>query len=917
MTTFEPSSPLEQCVRAGDFEGTVSLLRGMGDAQRRSQRDSARRMVELINAARWKDSAGVWGMPPTAGQQRAARAALLLCGTAADVAADPLINDAELVALGREFSPPSLKGLVEAMLRVSPYRIRTAQILIAAGLAPRPEGDDYALGLIALPTLCGPRMGIDDFFAQDPGLKPALLRMFDIEGTGDVSLASVEKYQGRKGTSWTRILLSLCAEGVFSRATLLDKTLSALERDWPQFRAGWFSRFHAELAPTADEMRPHAARYLQLLASRIPPTVSMALESVVPLLACGAIEPAALVEALGPVMAAGSKGQIDSALKLCERAIEREPGLRGRAALAACAGLIHEAPELQRKLLQRLQAWGADDAVRAELRRYLPALAASNRAMAEALAGSGGEEAPPPVASAEAVEAPGDAPAPARPEALVPIADADQLVACIAHVFEHDTDLDEFERAVEALVRMAPLAPSTLAALGPVIKRTRKLRTPVARELAKLLLFVAQGERLPTQTAIDHAGRVSPAHALLAERIDALMSLAAQGHRVTPLSSPTHRRGFIAPAALIERARMHQARGAVSSRAEQMLALLRLLPEAQPQDIAQAGRLRDEPFTRALRHALGDSVPCADSELDLFAAAARIRHPGRDDPLLSPGFASLGPDAAVAARYSWQVTTRSWTADGTTYHHHDLAVEVAPPRPLDTAQIAVARHAPPLPDGHNFYRGWSFGGIDEALVRYGATLLPSDLGAFFAEGARMIGGNLDWWEAQWQNKAYLEPLLDVTVMPGEMGTLLICVALAGKEPGQTALAVDALVAARLQGRLDVPLLTRTLQRLVMTPLLKLPRLRKSLDAALRLAPQLAPMVVDLLAAMLPAPHEDAPKDMAVLLELLHELLVASGRVLPQACHARLAAMKLGGKGRSVQKAVLALGCLAPPAASPA
>jgi hypothetical protein len=456
-------------------------------------------------------------------------------------------------------------------------------------------------------------------------------------------------------------------------------------------------------------------------------------------------------------------------------------------------------------------------------------------------------------------------------------------------------------------MRMAPLAPPTLAALAPVIKRSRKLRTPVARQLARLMLFVAQGEAPQPQRVIDHAGHESLVHALLAERIDAMMSLAVQGHGVAPLSSPTHRRGFIAPSVLIDRVRIHQQRGTLSSRVEQMLALLRLLPgEARPQDILQAQALRDEPFTRALRHALGDTVPLDPSGLDLFLAAARIRHPGQDDPLLSPALESLGPDAAVAARYSWQVTTRSWTVDGTTYHHHDLAVDVTPPRPLDTAQIAVARHAPPLPEGHNFYRGWSFGGNDEALIRYGATLLPSDLSAFFAEGARMIGGNLDWWEAQWQNKAYLEPLLDATVAPGEMGTLLICVALAGKEPGQTALAVDALVAAQLQRRLDLPALTLTMQRVVATPLLKLPRLRKSLDAALRLAPQLSPMVVDLLMAVLPAPNEDAPKDLAVLLELLHELLVASGRVLPEACRARLAALKLGGKGRNVQKALLAL-----------
>jgi hypothetical protein len=542
--------------------------------------------------------------------------------------------------------------------------------------------------------------------------------------------------------------------------------------------------------------------------------------------------------------------------------------------------------------------------VRAELQRHLPTLAASNRTLAGELAGAAPEaqagaapEASPPPAAVQLLDASRE---------LQPIASAEELVACIAHVFEHDTELDEFERAVEALVRLAPLPPATVAALAPVVKRARKLRTPVAKELARLLLFVARGELSSVQAPVDHAGNESPVHAVLAARMDALAALAGQGCAVSPLSAPTHQRGFIAPAVLVERVRAHERAGACSAHEDQVLALLRLAPAATQEDRARARGLRDSPFARALRYALGDDLP-PGSEVALFAAAARIRHPGRDDPAWPLGADALGPDAAVAARYAWAVTTRSWTVDGATYHHHDLAVQVMPERPGDCALLAVSRHPPPLPPGHNFYRGWSFGGIDEALVRHAATLLPSDLAAFFAEGARAIGGNLDWWEAQWQNKAYLEPLLDPTVEPGPMGTLLLCVALAGKEPGQTALAVDAFVAMSRQQRLDLPLLADTLRRLLATPLLKPPRLRKSLDAALRLAPALSRAVIELVLAALPVPPDEAPKDAAALLELLHELLVAAGRCLPEDRRAGIAAMALGGKGRSLQKALLALG----------
>ncbi|MBK7006803.1 MAG: hypothetical protein IPH37_18085 [Burkholderiales bacterium] len=63
---------------------------------------------------------------------------------------------------------------------------------------------------------------------------------------------------------------------------------------------------------------------------------------------------------------------------------------------------------------------------------------------------------------------------------------------------------------------------------------------------------------------------------------------------------------------------------------------------------------------------------------------------------------------------------------------------------------------------------------------------------FFAEGAHALGNNLNWWEANWQNRAYLDVLIEPTTPMTPMALLLLAVALAGKEPGQTALAVDAL-----------------------------------------------------------------------------------------------------------------------------
>jgi len=201
------------------------------------------------------------------------------------------------------------------------------------------------------------------------------------------------------------------------------------------------------------------------------------------------------------------------------------------------------------------------------------------------------------------------------------------------------------------------------------------------------------------------------------------------------------------------------------------------------------------------------------------------------------------------------------------------------------------------------------GTYDEALLRYAATVLPSSLESFFAAGCREIGNNLDWWEAQWQNRAYLAPLLDPTVpitASQPMAVLLLALALAGKEPGQTALAVDALVHAFMEGRLDVQALAAQMRALLASSLAMAKRYSKSLQAAMRADARLAAPVFELLCEMLAADVENPPKDLAALMELLLEIALNSQRVLPAATLGLLKELKLGGKGRAVQKNLLAL-----------
>jgi len=147
-------------------------------------------------------------------------------------------------------------------------------------------------------------------------------------------------------------------------------------------------------------------------------------------------------------------------------------------------------------------------------------------------------------------------------------------------------------------------------------------------------------------------------------------------------------------------------------------------------------------------------------------------------------------------------------------------------------------------------------------------------------------------------------LRDPTVAMTPMATLALALGLAGKEPGQTALATDALVRTLSDRRLDATTLGTVIGKLLATPMIKAARYRKSLQQSLQMAPQLADAVFDLLCTALCPQTSPLPKEVAELLELLLELMIDRHRSLPPAIRETLASLRLGGKGKPVQQELL-------------
>ncbi|HOE40612.1 MAG TPA: DUF6493 family protein [Rhodoferax sp.] len=846
------STALGRCILAGDITGVMNTL----DAMPTSERTAALAGVQALLIDRWK----LVRKPPASSASvaqtcdydqanrlfRAVELARFMCAPDLPTCDYWMHIGVQDIATFRQRYRPALSGQpLEKQLRGEygwHYRHHIHRAVVA-GLLPRPDTEEYLQSLF-FGDLRQESNVILKHFDADPALGPLYLALFEREGASDTSFAAVEKYCHDPALHWSTAFLTLCERGIYTRTQLLDKTLGALSCDWPQFKSGWFSRFHELLAPTVDEMTAFAARYLALCQSRIAPTVTLAMDAVTALYRAGALAEAPVCDALQAVVSSAVKGRVLSALELLGQIVKKDPGQGKRASGLALLALGHSAADVQKKAVACLKTWGLDAQGQEAAQTYLPLVAAVNQAPLRTLLGQlpAATAAPRdtrlPSSAADSSGAVALAPAspldPAR--ALAPLRQLPDLIEHLAYVFENPADVDAWERGAEALVRLAPLPPAAQAGFAALTKRAKRLKwdeKPLGFAMAQLMA-IALGENPDLAALAPKTVALSCAADFIAWRASSLVQLARQGLGLSPLSSPTNQGGFIDPQQLRARQAAFQRAGVEPPANEQELALMRVVPAIGKADV----------FDRKL---------------------------------------------------TWSVSS----SEGE-YVFHSLHIGVEPPiRPEMHAGLKAMLTAKHLTFGR-----WQTEG-DGACIRFAASLMPNDLEPFFAEGAHALGNNLDWWEATWQNRAYLDVLLAPTTPMTPMARLMLAVALAGKEPGQTALAIDALANCLQDGRLLAHTMGDTLAAVWATPLVKGARLAKSLTAAAQAHAAMPGAVYQMLCAMVAASPEAPRKDGAPLLELMLELQLAQGLALPPDTRQVLTAMRLTGKGKAARLALLA------------
>jgi hypothetical protein len=216
-------------------------------------------------------------------------------------------------------------------------------------------------------------------------------------------------------------------------------------------------------------------------------------------------------------------------------------------------------------------------------------------------------------------------------------------------------------------------------------------------------------------------------------------------------------------------------------------------------------------------------------------------------------------------------------------------MEFDPPRP-DVADVdlptVLMLHVPLS----FFFNGRS----DPVMFRWMATIQPGYREAWSAIGSLLIGRNLDWWSAEWANRAFLEPFIEPFASIGPHGSMLLGLALGQKEAGERGLATDVVRLALANGRLSASDLAEGLSATVALACDRPSRWAISLADVAGHSDANARAVAEAIGRTLPALAGRPPAKLVPMLRLIDELLAGTGE--PPVDVSRAAIEKLGGAG---------------------
>lgn len=741
------------------------------------------------------------------------------------------------LALGADW----VRAVVERASSDEPYRRVPFRILrewIREGLCERPDADWYTLdfmnGLLQWHYRETDRVGC---LRADPGLlEHELWRLFEIPGESDCCLAGMDRFEP---DGWAHAILLLVADGDLDRGRVLDATLGALARDFPQFRAGWFSRLHDALDPTDTEVVARKETYLRLLGSTVPPTVALAARALDALEQQDAVSADDLVGSARPALRVRTMRTVRSVLARIATVAEREPERVSDLLVVATEALLHPRAAVQEAVLDLLDAHGdpGDPELRAAVGRATDGI---DPTLTERVAPWIDD----PVHPLHVVELPTRAElAPLLDERrrLRPLDDRMALVLAVTRLVDDASDAVELELALDGLARLgARVREADPELLAPLAARVRSIGRrsggdsqfwyrraaltdgSVTRRIEDDMVWVVRAW-VGDDDSGKPPGRLDDAvvpriFELLFRRFREVAALLRTGGSVQLHSTPTHEGGWIDAAVLAKRRRRDPDGGGPADRA---LAELRVVPTE-----GRAG----------------------------LAPVAADRLPIEVERVVNP--------------------------NGYVWHRLTLG-------PGEDESLRVDDHAGPF---HMLYED------GPAKLAWLATATPRDLLPLVAFGIDRIGHGLGVTQSRGDGALFLAPLLAPWRPVGGAEARLVALALVAKEPAVHTMAAEVVVTGAESGRLTAREFGAALGFWLPHTLVKPGRWAALLREVAEISGAHAAYVAVALAGALRGDPGAPPRGLHHLLELLIHSLAASGASLTdEDARVYLRELRAGGK----------------------
>lgn len=802
----------------------------------------------------------------------------------------PRPGKVELVELITKLKPDWTQDVVDHFVGDRVFYVDQFRPLWEAGLCRRPESDAIILAYYS--RWVGGMAKAD----EKRLLEGDVWRFFEVEGGGEDSLANHDKYLKRGQAGWAERLKAYSDDGKLDRQRLLDASLEALQRDFGQYRAGWYSRFHVLMAPDVGEMAARSDRYLKLLASSVPPTVSFAMKYVQALDKADAVAPQQMLAALEPALQARAKGTVTAGLKLVLRAAKRQADLREEAARKAVLALISEDAGVQGKALDAIEALGVEP-VREALAEYVDLVAPSVRPRIAALAGVETVSEQDVLPDFEVT----------RAQPVVPVATAEEALALFLSVLENPRDPFEVERAIDGVSRFGAMLQADAKALSPLLKRAKQVCVaPGDSDLRFVLALTgrALAERAGVKAVLADVGNGKTGFAFVSKlslqeahlaRNAAVLDRVDKGVSLPLLALPSDTSGVVHATDLLARMAAYRESGVAPDPQDLAFALMRLGLEGRPKGQLPA----ESEAERAVAYALGQDVKVGPTP-ELWAAAWRARLPIAADPSVTKLFRGKllrnapTPDCGEPARMELVV---SRTEDGP-YHWIDVDVPVTPENDIKSCALPALFGISNQRFNNATCCGYTF-----ADIAWASLTRPADPEPFF----RIALIHQDTWQKLSDNhtRAYLEPFFRPGPPVGPLGAGVLAYYMACEDKSVSSLAVEATASLCSEGRLSLDVFVVALKAFLMSHALPTTRWTKALKGVADMGA--GAFAREAIVGVLDFAPDETPRDIGGLLELCFELHVAQGTSLTEpAAIACLKAIPGGGKTARFSKKLLGL-----------